>query len=495
MQKFKMGNAAFAVLAMVWLNATEVSADSATTIIEVTGDNSGNNGPRIFLKGGRKPSELSPIGVSSGIIDITFTTPTSTPGGETRPVVDFVRTNSSNLPMMSTSTGYTGHIFDSRLGNVDGLTGEELFDKRNPAYLAAFHGITSGVNLDFSRLIDILPAGEEYRVLIQTMPGLPGDVTYDFRIDFYGVVATLTQLGPDAQQQLEETGAVMVQTGLGMMLITRTNTRDAVAASFASRDATPDIAMDGSVNQMMGATHVWMRASGFKSSGEGRSFSSPMLQVGADVEIGQNLLAGLSVGRANLRADATDFSFSGTQTSVQPYLGWRSDSWHGTAGISFGKLSYDNITHSGGTATAEGKLRAAYLEIGKDIALDAGKVISPTMNLTRGRIELDTTSGTLAGSGVGDSAEFTRFGLGAELRKSMAGGEVVFGLMAEHTDTDAAVALTSGTYDQTGWAGRASFGYIAELDNGISIDAGVSFGGLGQSMRETSAHFEIAKRF
>lgn len=220
-----------------------------------------------------------------------------------------------------------------------------------------------------------------------------------------------------------------------------------------------------------------------------------MLQVGADVEVGQNLLAGLALGRANLSASATDFSFSGTQVTVQPYLGWCKDGWHGTAGLSLGKTDYDTITHLGGSATATGKLRAGFVEVGKDIALEGGQVLSPMASLTKGRIELDATSGTLAGSGVGDVVDFTRFGLGAELRKSLGDGEVTFGLMAEHTDTDAAVALSSGTFDQTGWAGRASIGFLADLNNGLSIDAGVSLGGLGQSNREASAHFEIAKRF
>lgn len=459
-------------LASALATASPGQAQSVGLSLNVTGDSSGDNGPITEYLGG----DNAPAGYRE--FQITVTNAAEFAVTLTRVITSFV------------GAGDAGGIAVLWLSTADGPELSTLNFTEfsgHPETLGITAGLAGGTF--FQGLVE---DGGEYRLMVGSQYCLSCVMTYDIDFDLFGAILGWA---PSIVEQLEETGALMVQTGLGTMLITRTNTRDAVNASFASRDATNAMATDEGLSQMMGATHVWMRASGFQSTGNGRSFTSPMLQVGADVEVGQNLLAGLALGRANLSASATDFSFSGTQVTVQPYLGWRKDGWHGTAGLSLGKTDYDTITHLGGSATATGKLRAGFVEVGKDIALEGGQVLSPMASLTKGRIELATTSGTLAGSGVGDVVDFTRFGLGAELRKSLGDGEVTFGLMAEHTDTDAAVALTSGAFDQTGWAGRASIGFLADLNNGLSIDAGVSLGGLGQSNREASAHFEIAKRF
>lgn len=325
-----------------------------------------------------------------------------------------------------------------------------------------------------------------------------GTTSFEYQLEFYNLIVEHLLAGPTAQQQLDETGSIMVQTGLGTILITRTNVRDAVAGSFASRDNTVFMSTQGrdaGTGTMMGDTYVWMRVSGFRSEEDDRSFSSPLLQLGVDVELNDNLLAGLSVGRANLDASSPDFSYTGQQTMVQPYLGWRSGDWHGTASLSLGKIDYDEITHSGGTAAAEGDLRAFSAEVKRDIELGKGRTLTPTLGLSKGRVELASTSGSLAGSGVGESVDFTRASIGAEWRQALSAGSLTLGLSGDYTDTNAPIALSSGEYDQNGWAGTASLGFQTELANGFSIDLGLSLGGLGQDFSEKSAWLEIGKKF
>lgn len=468
----KMMKLAAGLMAATCLTAPVLAQEAGVRAI-ATGDNSGTNGP-IQDFGDHLPGWFA--GYQG--FEITVTNAASLAVYLHDVVSSFVFSGAVNAAQV--------FLFDSTSPELSTMSVSDMF--ADPGMLTLLSG-TTGSTLTLPGTVD----DGQYMLYVLSYYGAPGDVlSYTIDFELFGAIFGW---GPTVEEQLEETGAALVQTSLGLALITKANVRNAVQSSFASRDASVDVALDGEINQMMGNAHVWMRNTAYKSTSEDRTFTSPFLQLGADLEVRSNLLAGLSVGHGKLSASSAEMSFRGDQTVVQPYLGWRNDDWRGTATVTFGNLSYDEIEHSGGTAAAKGRLRAVNLELARDIAMKNGSIFSPVAGLSVGSLELTETSGTLDGSDFDEAVGFSRFSIGAETRRAGALGELVVGLMAEHTSSDAEIDLVSGSFDQTGWSGRVSVALQADLNNGFGIDTGISFGGLGSVTQDASAHFELSKRF
>lgn len=357
----------------------------------------------------------------------------------------------------------------------------------DPDYVGAFPGIAGGTYLE-----GLVEDDTRYRLMVGSQYCLSCDMDYDIVFELFGA---MLGWGPDVVAQLNEVGALFTQAGLSALTQSRTNLKNAVQTSFVSRDTSVEDVANGKVSQMMGSSFVWLRFSNYRFEEGSRNFQSPMIQAGADWALNNNLVAGVSVARADLTAGSADFSFDGDQVLVQPYLGWRQGDWRGTAALSLGRINYGTITHLMGTASAEGKLIAFNADLERDFDIGKGVILTPQFAIAKGRVELETTGGSLAGSGVGDTVDFSRGSLGAKLSQSTGNGVISVGLSMDYTKTDAETALYSGSFDQNGWSGTASVDYTLTLGNGLTIEAGASLGGLTRSYDEYSARLEISKSF
>jgi hypothetical protein len=285
--------------------------------------------------------------------------------------------------------------------------------------------------------------------------------------------------GPTTAQQLDELKAVLADTGRNNMEILALNVSSAVEESFVTRNLA--FGADGQSGKMLGSVYAWARVSNLytKSDSIGRSHRSPLFQFGGDVAIGQSLVAGLSLGFGDLAASSNGYTFAGSQTLIQPYLGWDHGAWNGTVSAVYGKIDYDTITFAGGTTGAEGEMMAVNADVGYDIVIDPTTTISPFASINAGEIKLTATSGSLAGIGLDDSVSFTEASIGATVAKTLDHGLFTLSLSADHYDTDAPVALISNTYDPNGWSASAELGYQANLSNRTTLDARAKIGGIG----------------
>ncbi len=301
--------------------------------------------------------------------------------------------------------------------------------------------------------------------------------------------------GPTTAQQLDELKAALADTGRYDLQLLSSNVRSAAQESLATRDLA--FSTKGQSGKMMGNVYAWAKVSSLyaESSALGRTYRSPLFQFGADYAINSSIVAGLSVGFGDVSAASTDASFEGSQTLIQPYLGWNYDAWHGTVSAVYGKIDYNTITTLSGAAGAEGEMLAFSADVGRDFALDANTTITPFASIRTGEIKLTATSGTLAGAGLNDTVNFTEASLGGTLTKTFDHGAFTFGLSADNYSTNAPTALVSGVYDATGWSASTRFGYSVNLTDRTVMDTAVSIGGIGSESINYGASVKIAMKF
>lgn len=246
---------------------------------------------------------------------------------------------------------------------------------------------------------------------------------------------------------------------------------------------------------LVGNLYTWAQITGFDSeadSGPG-SINGTGFQIGADVAMGTDMVAGLSLGRSEV--DATDGATAqdGTLTYLQPYLAYRAGAWHGNASLIFGQGDYDQ-TSDGGTGTGETKLFAVTFEGGYDMALREGLTLTPTIGLIAGNEEVTGTSGTLAGAGS-QTYDFAQASLGARLTSRTATGQLFAGLHADYLDQDAGAVMTSEFLSENGWSGRVELGASREMQGGFGLSTSVEIGGIGGSAQTLSGGLRVALQF
>lgn len=279
--------------------------------------------------------------------------------------------------------------------------------------------------------------------------------------------------------QLKELQAMSGQAGRQALRVLTGNITSALAEGQATRALSFSSKGTGAATDMF----LWARLSGSDASGDQHSLSLPMLQVGADWTVAPGIVAGLSLSASQFNASSTEASLQASQVAVQPYLGWASGNWHGTASVVLGRIDYDALVTSGGTASAKGDLQAATLELAHDFALPDGARIAPFAALNLGQITLTQTDGSLASTGIDSSIWFNEARLGATYARALGTGTAQVSLSADHFATNAPIDLASGTFDQTGWSGTLGLGYEASVGAGITLNGTARLGGIGTGTR------------
>ncbi|TAG12876.1 MAG: autotransporter outer membrane beta-barrel domain-containing protein [Rhodobacterales bacterium] len=353
--------------------------------------------------------------------------------------------------------------------------------------------LEDGVTLPFQVA---LTEGEDLTLVLECL-AFCDDLSQPFAFDLIGAVRL--SFGPDTAEEL----ASLVAASSGMdrlaVLDAQRVAREMGALSLALRSAVaaggPTVSTKGAEGGLVGTIHSWAQLTGLDSradQGPG-SMTGTGFQVGADVALGADMVAGLSLGHADLTATDGTTRQDGGLTWAQPYAAWNPGSWHGHASLIWGRGSYDQ-TSAAGTGSGETRLLALTLEGGFDQALGSGLVLTPSVGVITGRQTVTGTGGTLSGAGT-TRVEFTQSSLGATLTYQRPAGTVFAGLHADYLDQDSGAVLTEGFLSEEGWTGRLAVGGSMELGSGLGLATSLDLGGLGGTAQTLSGGLHMSLRF
>lgn len=435
-------------------------------------------------------------GYTFRVIPITVTNPAgfkvdaiavSNTGAGTIGIVDFIIfTQGATIP--SGTGSYATHAADA---NAVGY----FFDT-TPGGVSPGFALTPG------------PAGPlaagDYQLVVAPYDflGTGGDVTVTF--DLYGVYSALfgTPTPPTAEIEkfLAATG------GAARLLAVDANgvVRKIGKVSLATRDAFDSTALRNGptisastkgTTGFNGELYTWAELRGFRLSESGTGdavVNGAGITLGADMEVGPDMVAGLALGYSDIDAGETGYTQSGSYTYVQPYFSYRSGNWSGSANLIYGKGDFTQ-TSAGGTGTSDVTLTALAFEGGYDIAAPSDLTVTPTIGLIMGRETTEGTSGTLAGTtGV---AEFTQASLGAVVSKDVTGGTVSLGAHLDWLEQDGSLALASQFIAEDGVTGRIELGGETDIGHGMKLSGSVELGGIGGNADSVFGGLKLAIRF
>ncbi len=299
-----------------------------------------------------------------------------------------------------------------------------------------------------------------------------------------GTSARLVVIGADGVAR--DAGQVSIAARGDQLTLTRVEDGTGAGDVTASTSGIPG---------MMGNLYTWAEVTGFRSdsfgSGDG-TLGGNGLQIGADIAIGPNMVAGLSLGYSMVTSSDGGTTNEGTLTYLQPYFSYSSGAWSGNASLVYGMGSFDQTT-GGATGTADVTLAAVTFEGGYDIALNDAFTLTPTIGLIHGREEVEGTSGTLVGAS--SEVTFSQASLGARVTHVGPNGTLFAGLHADYLTNETESVLTQDLLANDGWTGRVEVGGEMTLDNGMDLSTSVELSGLGGDMQTVSGALRVALRF
>lgn len=312
-------------------------------------------------------------------------------------------------------------------------------------------------------------------------------------------------LGWGASQQAELAAMLSASGGAARLIVVDAGgvARDLGQVSLATRDATGGFVrgVDGTVTAstqgapgLVGGLYTWADVTSFRTTETGggtNAVGGSGFAIGADIGIGPDTVAGLSLGFSEINASDGSFSQDGQMTYLQPYLSYRAGNWHGNASLMYGVGSFDQ-TSTGGTGTADMTLTAVTFEGGYDYALAEEFTLTPTIGLLHGQQEIEGTGGTLTTS---ETYQFSQGSLGARITFDGPDGSLFAGLHADYLTQDAGVVLVEDLLVDDGWTGRVELGGSTGLGNGLGLATSVNLSGLGGDMRTIAGALRVAFTF
>ena len=330
--------------------------------------------------------------------------------------------------------------------------------------------------------------------------------SYDYIFTFFG--ATLGW-GPSSAEELSALLAAAGGAARLVVLDAQGVARDLGQASIVARgdqltlelvEATDGddvvVSSKSETPGLVGNLYTWAQITGFDSEADDgpASINGTGFQIGADMAVGTDMVAGLSLGYSDINASDEGFSQDGTLTYLQPYFSYRSGAWQGNASLIFGQGDYDQ-TSEGGEGSGETELFAFTFEGGYDMALQNDLTVTPMVGLIAGNEDVTGVSGTLADAGT-ESYDFTQASLGARLTSRKPTGMYFAGLHADYLDQDAgSTVLTSEFLSENGWSGRVEVGGATQLEGGFGLSTSFDISGIGGSAQTLSGGLRVALQF
>jgi hypothetical protein len=285
------------------------------------------------------------------------------------------------------------------------------------------------------------------------------------------------------------------------------NTRSGAQNSFATRDLQSPLGFGGDVEgapvvsskngQLMGSLYVWGEFTGLRADHKGgnsqREFFSTGLQIGADVALDDNFVAGLSAGYNDLEERSTNIETEGDFFYVQPYLGYRRGAWSAEASLMYGQADYDQVS-IGGTGTADSDVWAIGLSVARDLEMSNAITLTPMASARYGEEDITGKSGTLAGAGS-TTVDFSEYSVGARWTRNTGNGMNYVGLHADYVDSSAPQALAGGGFDPEGLSGRVEFGGGIQVTANSNVSMGFQIGGIGSDLPDYAGQVRFGMNF
>ena len=216
------------------------------------------------------------------------------------------------------------------------------------------------------------------------------------------------------------------------------------------------------------------------------------LQIGADLPLSPNAVAGVSLGYTQIDTSDAGTTTESDITYLQPYFAYRSGDWHGNASLIYGRGDIDQSS-AGGPGAADLTLAALTFEGGRDYSLSDTLTLTPTLGFIHGEQEAEGNSGTLAGSS--DTVRFTQGSIGARLSSESANGVLFAGLHADYLSQDADTQLALDLLADDGWTGRVEFGFERRSNHGTGLRTSLGVRGLGGDMQTMSGELSFSISF
>lgn len=346
-------------------------------------------------------------------------------------------------------------------------------------------------------------ANGDYQLVVAPFDsaGTGGDVTVTF--DLYGVFSPLFGAPPAAGNDLQT--MLAASGGAARLLVVDSNgvVRKMGKVSLSTRDSLrrdsvrngPTITASTKGTGFNGEVYTWAEIRGFRAaqSDVGTAHvEGNGLALGADIAIGPDMVAGLSLGYSDITGGDAGTTQAGSYTYLQPYTSYRSGNWSGTASLIYGVGDFEQVS-AGGIGTSDVTLTALSFEGGYDIETGSNLTVTPTIGLIHGRETSTGTSGTLAGTtGV---TRFTQASIGANVTRSGPQGSFTLGAHLDWLEQDGSLALASQFIAEDGVTGRISLGGETDIGNGMKLSSAFEVGGLGGNTESYNGGIRIALRF
>ena len=324
----------------------------------------------------------------------------------------------------------------------------------------------------------------------------------------YGAISAIQDLRfrlyfvPDSGQALTALTSSSAEASRLTVLATRGAIQGQVDRSFDLRAANiarnivgsdsrdENTATDGEVSTLV----AWVDYTNFDASDNAtsRSFRGKGLQVGADMPITPNLVAGLSLGATDISTSFDAIAHDGTLVFLQPYLGFRYGSWSAEATGVYGRSDVDQANER---EIGEGDvtLTALTMTAGYDIE-HAGSTIRPTISLAAGRVKAEGSTGLISGTGT-ETAEFSELSFGARYSRPFGDGNFFVGFHSDYRHSEGEGVASSEYLETNGWTGRLELGANFDVTDRVNLVTSFELGGIGGDLRQPSGSILLTRNF
>lgn len=309
---------------------------------------------------------------------------------------------------------------------------------------------------------------------------------------------------PDAEQALTALASTSAEVSRLTVLATRRAIQGQVDRSFdlraadfarntrgpASRDENTPAYDGGDVSNLL----TWVDYTNFDASDNAtsRSFRGAGLQVGADMPVTSNLVAGLSFGATDISTSFDAIAHDGKLLFLQPYLGFRTGPWSAEATVMYGHSDVDQVNER---ETGEGNvtLTALTMEGGYDIEHALG-TFRPMISFAAGRVKAEGTTGLISGTGT-ETAKFSELSMGARYSRPFEDGIFFAGFHSDYRHSEGEGVASSDYLETNGWTGRLEFGANFDVADRVNLVTSFELGGIGGNLRQTSGSILLTRSF
>lgn len=271
-------------------------------------------------------------------------------------------------------------------------------------------------------------------------------------------------------------------------------------ASFAARDTAVPVSRNDATGTLQPSTgtasniYTWAEITGFRAA-DGRTdrgYSSNGVQVGADIDIGSNMIAGLSLGAETINTSTALATQEGTLFFLQPYLALRTNAWSGEMTLLYGQGTYDQIGFMG-EGEGETTITALTARVGYDFPLEMG-ILTPSINVAFGQEEATGATGTLASLGTA-KVDFGQLSVGGRYSERADTDTTFVGFYADYLDTSSDNRLVARRLIDDGWTGRVEIGTSVDFGSDAGLEMSLEIGGVGGELHQISGGLRATYTF